>query len=225
MTAYRRVGVRTCLVVLLLSGSATLAGCTVRYAVDQGALYYNRHQIDRADRKLSRVVDKDPTNWRGLYYLGLVRLEQDRPRDAELLLDRSLSLHNEAPETPQILDGLAEALYRQNRTANLFAVLEHATEYYGTSYDFTRQGKYMAKSGDPDAALLAFKKAVRFADPRDPTPYLAMADFYEQVGDVPNAITALRHAYTILPNDPFLAERFRRHGIVPGPSLTVEPGS
>lgn len=208
-------------VFVLFAAVVLLVGCSTRYTLDKGILHHDRGEFDEADRLLRHVVDEDPTSWQAMYYLGLIQLEQGDPRRASVLLDRALTLRRDAPETRQIIDALSEAIYQQNQPSNLNSLLRQATDYYGTSYDYVRQGKYLAKSGDSDGALVAFQKAERFADQDDALPHLAIADFYEQIGDVLSAIQALRRAYNILPNDPSLEDRLRKHGLVPGPSLKI----
>ena len=50
-----------------------------------------------------------------------------------------------------------------------------------------------------------------------------MADFFESVGNNQGAITALGKAYYITPRSLTRPERFRRYGLVPGPTLAIEP--
>ncbi len=202
--------------------TAGLVGCQ-HLDVSHGRRFYELKQYDEADVRLSRIVAEDPTDWEAHYYLGLVRLEQNRPLDAELLLEQALRLRPDSPETAQILDALAEALFRQERTAALYAMLQEATQYYGTSHDYVRQAIYLGKSGDADGAVVAFRKAGQFAAPDDPSPYLAAADYYESIGNNPQAVIALRHALYIRPNDPAIGNRLRKHGVVPGPAAALAP--
>jgi Flp pilus assembly protein TadD len=122
-----------------------------------------------------------------------------------------------------ILDGLAEALLRQERTAELYAMLEEATKNYGASHDYIRQAVYIGRSGDADGAVVAFRKAAFFAPADDPTPFLAAADYYESIGDNPQAVTALRNALYVKKNDPAIGARLREHGVIPGPAAELQP--
>lgn len=174
--------------------------------------------IDWADNRFSVAVRQDPTDWKSQYYLGRVRLEQDRAAEAQIHLEQALTLREDHPETSDILDVLAEALFRQAANARLYQLLHDATQNYGTLKDYLRQADYLAKTGDIDGAKVAFRKAARFADKDDATPYVAMADFYESIGNTDNAISALRRAYAITPGSRRLANRLREYGIVPGPT-------
>ena len=182
---------------------------------------YTAKELDQAQDRFSQAVRQDPTDWKSLYYLGKVRLAQGRPFDAQLLLERALELRSSAPETPGILDALAESLNRRGRIEDLHLLLEQAVHDYGASYDHMRQGRYLVELGDIDRAKLAYRKAAYFAPEGDPDPFVALADFYESVGDRQNAVVALRHAYTIKPKSRLLQERLREYGIVPGPAAEL----
>ncbi len=201
------------------------AGCQT--AVDlrnEGILALNRGQNELALEKLTRAVERDASSARNHYQLGRAYLALDRNIKAQYQLEKAYALRpNDKHLTPSILDHLAESLFRQERMENLFAFLDKQVAQDGTTRDFLRQGEYLAKAGDPDAARLAFRKAAYFADLDDPEPYIAIADFYTAIGDQPNAITALRYANYVDDGNLGVAERLRRFGIVPGPTITEAP--
>jgi tetratricopeptide (TPR) repeat protein len=102
-------------------------------------------------------------------------------------------------------------------------MLNNANELYGGSNDFLRQANYLTKLGDMDQAKVAYQKAIHFAAQDDAEPWIAMAAFYELVGDKGNAIEALRHAHAINPANLSVADRLRHYGIVPGPAAGIQP--
>lgn len=177
-----------------------------------------------AREKFTLAAERLPNDYLAQYHLGVVQLELDQPLDAQLALERALAVRrDDRVLTPKILDKLAEALFRQDRVESLHAFLADVVRKHRTTADYLRQADYLAKTGDLDTAQLAFRKAAYFAEPGDAAPYLAVANFYEVINDVPNAIKALRHAYYIYPEHPKLPDRFRRFGLVPGPTLRLEP--
>ncbi len=171
-----------------------------------------------AEQHMTLAVEQDPTDWKALYLLGQAQLRQQRPLEARLSLERALALRNDHLETPQIIDTLADALYQQADHDRLARVLAQACQDFGRPYDFSRQGKYLSLIGDADAAIIAYRKAARFA-PEDPGPWLAIADVYESIGDRPRLIDALRRAYVLDSKDPKIAARLRQYGQVPGPTI------
>lgn len=179
----------------------------------------NDGDLDRAESALRQAVGQDPTDWLAHYRLGLVMLGKDKPLDAQLSLEHALELRHNQPQTPRILDALAEALYRQGDRDRLIVVLDNACDNYGTSADFMRQGKYLALTGDADGAALAYRKAARFAKPGNPDAYLAMADLFESLGDRTRAIDSLHDAYRTAPKNREVDKRLRGYDIVPGPTM------
>lgn len=200
-------------------------GCQT--AVDlrnQGVVALNRGQNELALEKLTLAVERDASSARNHYQLGRAYLALNRNVQAQYELEKAYALRPNDPElTPGILDNLAEALFRQDRIENLFAFLDKQVAENASTRDYLRQGEYLAKAGDPDAARLAFRKAAYFADKNDPEPYIAIADFYISIGDQPNAVTALRYANYVDNGNLEAAERLRRFGIVPGPTVIEVP--
>ncbi len=183
----------------------------------------NDKNLAAAEKRFVQAVEQDPTDWKSLYHLGLIRLQQGMAFDAQILLERALELRHNDAETSDILDALAESLFQRRRMEHLHKLLTQAVTDHGTSRDYLRQGRYMAKLGDVDAAKLAYRKAAYFAAPGDPDPFVKLADFYESIGDTTNAITSLRHAHAIAPGNQRLQHRLREYGIVPGPTAAVPP--
>lgn len=212
------LGVSVCLP-LLLSGCQTAANLR-----EEGRLALNRGQNELALEKTAWAVEKDPSSAWSQYQLGRVYLALHRDFEAQYALEKAHALRpDDKVLTPKVLDALAEALFRQERMANLFAFIDKQVATYHTTHDYLRQGEYLAKAGDPDAARLAFRKAAYFADADDPEPYLVIADFYSSIGDQPNAVTALRYANYVDPGNLDAAERLRRFDIVPGPTIAQAP--
>lgn len=176
---------------------------------------------DKAEKYFAKAVDQDATDWKSLYYLGKIRLEQGRLPESQLMLERSFALRRDHPETPDILDALAETLYQAKRSEELHTLLEQAVGDYGSSRDYIRHARYLREMGDVDRAKLAYRKGAYFAQPGDAYPFVVLADFYEELGDKTNAVTALRHAHSIKPKDPVLKERLRNYGFVPGPTAAL----
>jgi len=203
-----------------------LTGCqkTAANLREDGRLALNRGHTDTALDLTLQAVEIDPGSPWTQYQLGLVYLELDKPLEAQYALEKALALRpDDKAFTPKTLDALAESLYRQDRIPNLLEFLDKQVETYASTRDYLRQGEYLAKSGDPDAARLAYRKAAYFADVDDPEPYIAIADFYTSIGDQPNAVTSLHYANYVDPGNRDAAERLRRFDIVPGPTISKAP--
>lgn len=218
------------LALVALAGLTLTAGC--KTFIDQakgtnhrqvGEAAYNRGEYELARQKFQTAMDIDPTAYRTRYWMGKAELALGRPVIAQSEFEYALEVAPKtAPLRPDILDGIAEALFVQGNRDRLHTFLAEAS-VNGSTRDYLREAKYLVATGDPDAAVVAYRKAARFAAADDEEPYLAIADFYESVNDVPNAVTALRYAYYLDPKNPDIPDRFRKFGIVPGPTLKLEP--
>ncbi len=184
----------------------------------------NDNNWPRARTEFTRAVEKSPDDAASQYYLGLSELKLNNPLAAQLALEKAYTLAPDDPElTPRILDRLAEAYYMQDRRDVLTNFLRETSEARGGSRDYLRQAQYQLKLGDVDAAELSYRKAAYFAEAGDSDPYVAIADFYQTLGDGENAKLSLKYAYFVSPGDTRVHERMRRLGMVPGPTHQEEP--
>ncbi|MEM6749490.1 MAG: hypothetical protein AAF612_03380 [Planctomycetota bacterium] len=165
-----------------------------------------------------------PGSYESQLRLGTLYLEADQPLRAEtpLALAHEIGIDWQARRVAAA-DLLAEAYGRQNAADELARFVRDESSQFGTVADYLREGRSMARIGDHDAAATALEKAAYFADPTDPEPHLAQGQFYESISDREAATIAFRHAYTVAPNDPATAEALRGVGLVPGPTLFLEP--
>ncbi|NJL32137.1 MAG: hypothetical protein HC898_11225 [Phycisphaerales bacterium] len=208
------------LAMLLLVG--TMSGCNSilrRQALDSMAA----GDLSTADVKLRRAIVQNPGDYRAHWYLAEIRLRQKQPLAAQQLLGHALKQHPDGPDTPKLLDLMAESLYQQNEPSLLTSFLADTASQRKNVSDYLRQARYLSAIGDTDGVNLAFLKGAKFAKVDDPRPYLAAIQYYESIQDRERVVTALRHAYYIKPNDPKLQEQLRRYGIVPGPTVGLAP--
>ncbi len=180
----------------------------------------------RADERTSLALDREPSDWKALYYRGLTRIGQDRPMDARIALEQAFEIRRGRPGFGDVADALAEAYLRTKDHERLHGFLRQLTIDYGTVRDFMRQGKYLALSGDFDGAKTAYDKAARFAAPNDPEPWKAIASFYRKLGDQKNESIALLKLYEMNPRDPRVRQRLRELNVLssaPATSSTDNP--
>lgn len=208
------------LVTLMATGCASQRASAER---QRGLVAMGDGRYEVAETHFAKAADYSGTDWRSRHYLGRIYLKLDRPLDAQLQLEKAYALRANHLETGSIIDDLASALYRQKSEEMLLDLLDGATRNYGTTRDFLRKGDYLARLGHIDAARVSYQKAVRFGKANDPKPYLAYAQFNQQIGDAATEIEALRHALYLSPNNKEVRERLRHHGLIPGPTLAVKP--
>ena len=177
-----------------------------------------------AEPRLNLVLRNDPTDWEGHYLMGLTRLGQNRAIEAQSELEQALAAedrHDE--ETPKILDALARSLEQQELYDQLYAFLDAQIERYEGWEDYARKARFLAKANDIDGAALAYRQAAYFSRNETEEIYLEIAEFYEARGDYPKAVQALKWAYYINDENETIPDRFRRLGVVPGPTLKEAP--
>ncbi|MEM9418152.1 MAG: tetratricopeptide repeat protein [Planctomycetota bacterium] len=207
-------------------GVIALTGCKNNVVYRElGYDSYRQQDYSTAAENFQAAVDKKPSDYRSQYYLGVSLLKMDKPIPAQTPLEQALALRPDDPEwTPRIADSLAEAYYQQERYETLYGFLDNMIQNYNqSSVDFLRKAKYLGLLGDADGQKTALEKAGYFAPRGDATPYIAIADFYIAVNDVPNAKQALRFGYNEDPSSDEVKDRLRGLGIVPGPTIAEEP--
>ena len=191
--------------------------------------FHSRKAMDRGDyataeQKLLGVVDNDPSDWEGHYLLGLAYLGQQRPVEAQSQLELALAVKDRSKEqTPKILDALARSLEQQEQYDQLYAFLDAQIDRYEGWEDYARKARFLAKANDIDGAALAYRQAAFFSRNETEKIYIELAEFYEGLGDYDKAIQALKWAYYINDENTSIPSRFRKLGVVPGPTLKEAP--
>lgn len=217
-------------VATLLTLVLAVAGCgpSVYSLRERGTVAYQAGRYDQAERNFERVVKHQPSDAMANYYLGLLALRDGEASEARNHLEIAYTLFEARPELPpempRLLDALAEAMFRQDEPRQLIAFTEQAIDRFGNLSDYLRKAEYLARLGDHDSALTAYRAAIEIAEAGDPRAYLALADFYESIGDRDKAVTALTNAYRADPEHQPTRDRLRAYGIVPGPTLLEAEG-
>ncbi|MEX0887347.1 MAG: hypothetical protein WD009_13005 [Phycisphaeraceae bacterium] len=224
-TLPRSAGHNLLLLAAALALVAGLAGCeTATMMREKGQVALRDGDYDLARHELQRANAAKPGDVRTQYYLGLTHLRLGEPRHAQSALERALTLtRHEEPWRSRVLDLLAEAMHERDQDERLVILLQEAVDETGAARDYVRLGKWQARMGNVDEAGRAFTQATQVAGDDDVQPYLEAAIFYESVGHVDHAVRALRYAHWVDPSHREVAERLRRHGVVPGPAASTQP--
>jgi len=62
--------------------------------------------FDVADQRTSLALEQDPSDWKALYYQGLIRIAQDRPLEARIALEQAFEVRRSRPGVGDIADAL-----------------------------------------------------------------------------------------------------------------------
>lgn len=213
-----------------------LAGCSERRALtvvrDSGDKAYRFQKYELARSEYEEVVERDPTDWEYRAKLGETLLLMNEPVAArehlavayERLPDCG-GLVNEGRRLrcERVIDDYARAMLASEAFDSLHAVLlERARETQAVE-DYLRLGIYDLRAGDADSAERALITAANLDGGANPQPQLALATFYETVGDETQAVRRLRMAlYADLENRE-ANDRLRAKGFIPGPTFALPP--
>jgi tetratricopeptide (TPR) repeat protein len=143
--------------------------------------------------------------------------------DANMAVDHAQIAYSSDPTRGEFVETFADALLASNRNSQLFDLLRSQATDRGTVSDYDRLGRFSARAGDADGAEEAFLFAAKIDGGRSVGPQIALADFFESIGDKPKALERLRMASWIDPLNKPVAERIRAYGQIPGPSFALQP--
>ncbi len=201
-----------------------LSGCQRSRPIDvvmsDGVEAFEQGEYDVAQADFDEFVGRRPGEARGRYMLGRTLLELDQTIEAreQLYLAHTLDL-----EDDEIFEWLAEALFRDGSVDELYSLLRQRCLDSGRPSHYRLLASYAMRLGDPDEAERALLTMARLDEGRSVGPQLALADFYEDVGDEAKAVRRLRMAYYLDQANEAIADRLRSHGEIPGPTIGIPP--
>ncbi len=226
-----------------------LTGCNNQVVTEFNADYHRMKAYDAyrdedygaSQQKFEQILEKRPRDIKSHFYLGQIALNvKSDPSKARFHFRQAYTMnlnHRFAltgqevksatfvprPTNQQIADGLAESIFQQQRNEELFSFLQKMIDDHGKMRDYLRRAQYLHRTGDHDSALTAYQTAIKIGKGKSKVPYLAFAEFYDDVNDRAAALIQLRIAYGIDPTDLEIQRKIREHGSVPGPSIVIKP--
>ncbi len=213
---------RTAAALILAVG---MAGCgqrpieSIRHSGDR---YFDRDDYTAAAKEYDEIIQRYPGDWRAQYQLGRCKLALNRPTEAHSALEIA---YTNNPRSADVVDALAEAMFRQGEQAQLYDFLKQRAESDQTVRSWLRLARYSSELGDADSAQTAYETAIMLDEGRSTEPYIQAAAFAEAIGDMDEALRRLRQAYGINPGDVRVTQRLRDLGEVPGPTIALPPGA
>lgn len=212
----------------IIAGALCLAlpaGCQsdppVHVLRERGDFRFEHQRYAEAAEQYRQIADRYPGDWEAQYKLGLSLLEIGELVEARNALEVA---HTRQPDNIDVIDALAEVMYRQRDDAYLFAFLRRQAEKTQSARAYLRLAEYSRALGDPDSAVVAVDTAIEIDDGRTVEPYIAAAELAMELQDDQLALRRLRQAYGIDPRNEKVNELIRELGEVPGPTLALPPG-
>lgn len=214
---------RTLFIALLIIAAAQ-TGCAGPRALhmvrESGDRAFSRSDYSTALAEYQEVVERAPADWETRVKLARAQLVLN---NADAARENLAVAHRLRPDQDNIVDLLASAMLESGKVEEMHDLLRLRAQQRGRVGDYLRQGFFLSRAGDVDAAERAYLTATRIDHGQHVEPELALADFYRQVGDDKAALTHLRYALWIDPTNSAVTARLRDLGEVPGPSLALQP--
>ncbi len=186
----------------------------------QAAIAENKGDDSRAHELWSEYVDLRPQSVLAQYRLGMVEM---RLGNFEQASAHFRIAHDLKPGNIEYIEALAEALARAGRSDSLMKLLHETIEEGELGSGQLRLARYAQRVGFMDEAREALLLAIARDAGQSPTPYLAMADFANTIGDKDTEIKYLRYVLWFDRADPTILARLESLGLIPGPSLATAP--
>jgi cytochrome c-type biogenesis protein CcmH/NrfG len=146
-----------------------------------------------------------------------------RSGDAKAAREQMHIVRDVKPAKEDSIEGLADALAAAGEQEELMLFLQKMTRERGGVSDYMRLGTYAQQVGNVDEAQEAYLQAARLDGGKSSRIQLALADFYESLGDKSNTLKRLRMAMYLDPKNEEIPARVRALGEIPGPSLAMPP--
>ncbi len=186
----------------------------------QAAVAENKGDDARAAELWTEYVNIRPQSVLAQYRLGMVEM---RLGNVEQAIGHLRIAHDLKPGNIEYIEALAEALARAQHTDALMKLLHETVDEGEPGSGQLRLARYAQRVGFMDEAREALLLAIAKDAGQSPTPYLAMADFANAIGDKDTEIKYLRHVLWFDHSDPAILARLESLGLIPGPSLATAP--
>jgi tetratricopeptide (TPR) repeat protein len=217
---------RRLLTLALLTAACSLPACQQRQGRAPGQLYwdatraYERGDYSAAAADYQEYIQTRPGDTQGRLGLGKSLLILGSPAEA---VDHLWVAYDAEPQDDKRAELLAEAMYQAGQSQELVQFLRERTEQPGRVSDYLTLGRYAALCGLPDEAEPALLTAARLDRGLNVGPQLALAEFYESIGDTASAVQRYRMALWIDGENEDIRQRVRGLGEIPGPTFAIIP--
>lgn len=213
------------LLVAAVLGSLSLTACTggfrATHMVERSgdhAVWLGNH--DLAATEFGIVVERQPTRADARVKFARSLLETDRPNEAREQLEMAYTLK---PADQETINLLSIAMVQSGDVEAATHMMRTRAEDQGRVQDWLGYGFLLVEINDVDGAETALLTAARGDLGQSLAPQLALAKFYQSVGDDETALSRLRMCLYIEPAHEEAQQMIRGYGKIPGPTFALQP--
>ncbi|MFT5422296.1 MAG: tetratricopeptide (TPR) repeat protein [Phycisphaerales bacterium] len=214
----------------MVSGVGGLSGCRTGKVITQeqdltrsramGNEAYYEQDFERAAEEYGKYAAVRPNEPEVRYRLGMSQLELERVSAARTNLGIA---HDLAPTSDLYTEGLGRAIVAGGDQEELYAFLRNLMDSAVNASTYVTVGKVAYLGGLHDEAERAFMSAATLTGKDSAAPHRELARFYQGVGDSDSEILRWRMVLSFDVADVEANSRLRDLGIIPGPSMALEP--
>lgn len=167
--------------------------------------HFSRNELDEALDLFLAVLESDPSHLDAHHKLGLLFMKKGEFPQAELYFSKLVNLKQD----PIYFSNLGAALYQQQRLIEAAEAYENAIALDDKRAERLQSlAQVYYELGDDEKALHYFERAAR-RKPKDTELKLILADYYERLVRLEDAIAALENILELDPYNDELKDRLK----------------
>ncbi len=169
---------------------------SIRKAFMKADTHLSRNEFEEAEPLFVAIIQEDPSHLDAHHKLGLMYMKMGRFGEAELYFSKLVNLKQD----PVYFSNLGAALYQQQRLIEAAEAYENAIALDDRRGERLQSlGQVYNELGEDEKALHYFERAAR-RKPKDLDLKLILADYYEKLGRVDEAVEKFKE---VLDSDPY----------------------
>lgn len=194
---------------LFAAGCATRGPKALHMLADSGDRALARGDCAQAERDYAEYVRRDDSDGRARLQYGKALLCLGKVKEAREQLEKAYTV---MPNNDDAIFTLAEARAQDRDMEGAVRLVRAVAEDRKRPSDWILLGKFYERANAPDDAEQAFLTAARGDLGQSLAPQLALAEFYERVGQRDRALERYRMCLYVSPGNREMVKRIQAYG-------------
>jgi len=165
--------------------------------------HFRRGELAPAGDVLEDMLIQDPNNRSLCLSLALLKIRQNSFTEAEELLNK---LKRQEPEDLSVTAAQIELNLRRGNSAQAFRLCDDVVSSRNDASAYLLRGRIYARLGQIEQAQADFDYASSL-EPNNVTVWVAKSDLYRTAGNFAEAVSCIRKAISIQPDNPDICKR------------------